>query len=88
VANDASALGLTGSANALSGLVASVMEEYDLIDHYPWDGDECGVEFSVSSMLPKTNDDIAFYHPSYNHVVVEALPSPLAPLPVSYALSP
>ncbi len=88
VANDASALSLTGSANAHSGLVASVTEEYDSDDHYPWDGDECGVEFSVSSMLPKTNDNVALYHPSCNHVVVEALPPPLAPLPVrplSYA---
>ncbi len=33
-------------------------------------------------MLPKTNDDVALYHPSCNHVVVKALPPPLAPLPV------
>ncbi len=77
-----SALGLTDSANAPSGLEASVVEEYDSDDHYPWDGDECGVEFSVSSMLTKTNDNVALYHPSCNHVVVEAMPPPLAPLPV------
>ncbi len=50
--------------------------------NYRWDGDECGVEFSVSSMLPKTNNDVALYYPSCNHVIVEALSSTLAPLPV------
>ncbi len=82
VANDLSALGSKGSANAPSGLVALVAEEYDSDDNYPWDGDECGVEFSVSSMLSKSNNDVALYYPSCNDVVVKALPPALAPLSV------
>jgi hypothetical protein len=82
VANDASAFSFMGLANAPSGLVDLVAEEYDSDDHYRWDGDECGVEFSVSSMFPKTNNNVALYHPSCNHAVVKALPPPLAPLPL------
>jgi hypothetical protein len=80
-ADEASALGSVGSANAPSGLVATVAEEYDSDDTFCWDCDESGVEFSVSSVLPKSNNDVAFYYPSCNHVVVEALPPPLAHLP-------
>jgi hypothetical protein len=34
----------------------------------------------VSSALPKSNNTVDFYYPSCNHVVVKALPPPLAPL--------
>ncbi len=38
VADEASALGLMGSANASSGLVVTVAEEYDLEDNFHQDG--------------------------------------------------
>ncbi len=46
VAYEAPASGLTGSANAPSGIVATVVEEYDSDNNFCWDGDEFGVEFS------------------------------------------
>jgi hypothetical protein len=49
--DEAPALGLTGSANAPSGLVATVAKEYDLDDNFRWDGDEIGVEFSGVGLL-------------------------------------
>jgi hypothetical protein len=49
-------------ATAPSGLVAKVAEEYDSNDNIHWDGDESGVKVSVSSALPKSNNDVAFYY--------------------------
>jgi hypothetical protein len=66
--------------------MATVAEEYDSDDFFCWDDDESGVEFSVSSALPKFSKDVAFYYPSCNHVVVKALPPPLAPLPLPSTL--
>jgi hypothetical protein len=80
VADQVPALGLTGSANAPSGLVATVAEEYDSDNNFHWDGDEFGVEFGDRFALPKSNNDSAIYYPSCNHTVVEALSPPLGPL--------
>jgi hypothetical protein len=85
-ADEASASGSTGSANASSGLMATVAEEYDSEDTFRWDNDESGVEFGMSSALPKSNNDIALYYPSCNHVVIEASPPPLAHLPLQSTL--
>ena len=63
--------------------MATVAEEYDLEDTFRLAGDESGVEFSVSSALPKSNNYIAFYFPLCNHVVIEALPPPLGPFRLS-----
>jgi hypothetical protein len=71
VADEAPASGLTGSANALSGLVAMVMEEYDLDGNFRWDSDEIGVEFSGPVALLTSNNDRAIYYPLCNHTVVE-----------------
>ena len=49
VADEASALGSTGSATAPSGLVATVAEEFDSDNNFCWDGDESGVEFGHSA---------------------------------------
>jgi hypothetical protein len=80
VADEAPASVLMGSANAPSGLVVTVVEEYDLDDNFCWDGDEIGVEFSRPFALPKSNNDSAIYYLSCNHTVVKALPPPLGPL--------
>jgi hypothetical protein len=40
-------------------------------------------ELSVSSALPKSNDDSALYYPSCNHTVAEASSRPLGPLQLS-----
>jgi hypothetical protein len=50
IADEASTSGSTGLATAPSCLVAEVAEEYDSDNNFRWDGDECGVEFSVSSV--------------------------------------
>jgi hypothetical protein len=63
VADAASTLVLAGSATAPLGLAATVAEEYDSDDNFCWEGDESCVEFSVSSALPKSNHDVAFYYP-------------------------
>ncbi len=47
VADEASTSGLTGSATAPSGLVATVKEEYNSNNNFYWDGHKDGVEFSV-----------------------------------------
>jgi hypothetical protein len=86
VADEASESGSTGSAHAPSGLVATVAEEYDSDNTFCWDGDESGVEFGVSSALPMSNNNVALYYPSCNHVVVVALPPPLAKLPLPSTL--
>ncbi len=83
VADQAPVSGLTGSANASSGLVAMVAEEYDLDDNFRWDGDEFGIEFSGPFALPKSNNDSAIYYPSCNHRVIKASPPPLGPLQLS-----
>ncbi len=72
VADEASALGLAGSAAAPSGLVATVAEEFDSDDDLCWDGDKSGVEFGNSSISCKSNNNVAF-HPFCNHAVVEAI---------------
>jgi hypothetical protein len=88
MADEASTWGSKGSATAPSGLVATVAEEYDSNDIFFWDGDESGVEFSVSSALTKANNNVAFYYPSCKHVAVESLPPPLAPPPLPCANRP
>jgi hypothetical protein len=88
VADEASTLGLMGLATAPSGLVAKVAEEYNSNNNTCWDGDESGVEVSVSSALPNSNNDVAFYYPSCKHVVVKALPPTLAPPPLCCANRP
>jgi hypothetical protein len=81
VANEASALGLVGSATAPSGLVAAVAEDFDSDDNFRWDGDESGVAFGDSSVVRKSNNNVFFY-PSCNHVVLEAiLPISVCPVP-------
>jgi hypothetical protein len=81
VANEASALGLVGSATAPSGLVATIAEEFDSDDDFHWDGGESGLEFGDSSIARKSSNDDAFY-PSCNHVVSEAiLPISVCPVP-------
>jgi hypothetical protein len=77
-----------GLATVPSGLVATVAEEYDSDNNFCWGGDNSGVEFSVSSVLTKSNNDIAFYYPSRKHVVVKASPPPLAPPPLCCANRP
>jgi hypothetical protein len=81
VANEASVLGLVGSATAPSGLIATIAKEFDSDDNFCWDGDENGLEFGDSSIASKSNNDVAFY-PSCNHVIVEAV------LPISICLVP
>jgi hypothetical protein len=80
VADEAPVLGLTGSANALSSLVATVMEEYDSDNNLLWDSDEIGVEFIGPFALPKSNDNSAIYYPLCNHTVIKASPPPLGSL--------
>jgi hypothetical protein len=88
VADEAYTLGSMGPATAPSGLVATVAEEYDSGDNFCWDGDKDGVEFSVSSALTKSNNDVAFYYPSCKHAVVKAAPPHLAPPPLCCANRP
>jgi hypothetical protein len=81
VADEASTLGSTGSATALSGLIATVAEEFDSDNNFHWVGDESGVEFGHSASMRKSNNDVAFY-PSCNHVIVEVvLPISICPAP-------
>ncbi len=77
-----------GLATAPSGLVATVAEEYNPDDNFRWDGDESGVEFSVSSALTKSTNNVAFYYPLCKHVVDKSLPPPLAPPPLCCANMP
>ncbi len=64
MADEASTSSLKGLATALSGLVATVAEEYDSDNIFCWDGDESGVAFSVSSALTRSNNDVVFPYPS------------------------
>jgi hypothetical protein len=88
MADEASTLSSKGLATTLSGLVATVVEEYNSCNNYCWDGDESGVAFSVSSALTKSNNNVAFYYPSCKHAFVKSLPPPLAPPPLHCANRP